>query len=142
MKRAPTAAVALATMLALAACGSDDGGNKGGESTTLTVYAASSLTATFEQLGEDFEASHDGVEVEFNFAGSSDLVAQIQEGAPADVFASADIANMDKLTADDLTDDVPESFASNTLEIVVPPGTPAGIESFDDLTEDGLNLVI
>jgi molybdate transport system substrate-binding protein len=136
---------AAALVLALAACGSDgDGGDTGGgdETTTLTVYAAASLTATFEQLGADFEASHDGVEVEFNFAGSSDLVAQIQEGAPADVFASADEANMEKLTADDLEGSDPATFASNTLEIAVPPDNPAGIESFDDLTQEGLNLVI
>ena len=80
--------------------------------------------------------------MEFNFAGSSDLVAQIQEGAPADVFASADEANMEKLTADDLQGSDPETFASNTLEIAVPPGNPAGVESFQDLAEDGLNLVI
>ena len=106
------------------------------------VYAASSLTAAFEQIGDEFESTHDGVKVEFNFAGSSDLVAQIQEGAPADVFASADEANMEKLTAEDLQGSDPQTFASNTLEIVVPPGNPAGIESFQDLAEDGLNLVI
>ena len=61
------------------------------------MYAAASLTSTFEELGADFERTTPGVTVEFNFAGSSDLVAQIQEGAPADVFASADTANMDKL---------------------------------------------
>ncbi|WP_344303330.1 molybdate ABC transporter substrate-binding protein [Nocardioides bigeumensis] len=147
MRRVPTLAVALVTVLAMGGCGSgsgDDGGEDGGddEGATLTVYAASSLTATFEQLGDAFEADHDGVEVELNFAGSSDLVAQIQEGAPADVFASADEANMEKLTAEDLQGSAPEAFASNTLEIVVPPGNPAGIESFDDLTEAELNLVV
>jgi molybdate transport system substrate-binding protein len=82
------------------------------------------------------------VRVEFNFAGSSDLVAQIQEGAPADVFASADEANMEKLTADDLAASDPQTFASNTLEIAVPPGNPAGIASFQDLAKPGLNLVL
>ncbi len=124
-------------------CGSDDDpDDQTTEDMTLTVYAASSLTAAFEQIGADFESTHDGVEVEFNFAGSSDLVAQIQEGAPADVFASADEANMEKLTAEDLQGSDPQTFASNTLEIVVPPGNPAGVESFQDLAEDGLNLVI
>ena len=108
---------------AATACGddSDDGGDG---TTTLTVYAAASLTTTFEQIGEEFEKQHDGVTVEFSFGGSSDLVAQIQEGAPADVFASADTANMDKLTAEDLQADDPQDFASNTLEIATPPGQP------------------
>ena len=121
---------------------SDDPDEPAAEDTTLTVYAASSLTAAFEKIGDEFESTHDGVKVEFNFAGSSDLVAQIQEGAPADVFASADEANMEKLTAEDLQGSDPQTFASNTLEIVVPPGNPAGVESFQDLAEDGLNLVI
>jgi molybdate transport system substrate-binding protein len=120
----------------LAACGDDDDGG-----TTLTVYAASSLTKTFEQIGTELEARHDGVTVEFSFGGSSDLVAQIQEGAPADVFASADTANMDKLTAEDLQAAEPENFATNTLEIAVPPDNPAGVESFDDLAGD-LDLVV
>ena len=99
------------------------------------MYAAASLTKTFEQIGTEFEAQHDGVTVEFSFGGSSDLVAQIQEGAPADVFASADTANMDKLTAEDLQADDPQDFATNTLEIAVPPDNPAGIASFADLAE-------
>ena len=78
----------------------------------------------------------------FNFAGSSDLVAQIQQGAPGDVFASADEANMEKLTADDLQGSDPQAFASNTLEIAVPPGNPADMQSFQDLAEPGLKLVI
>jgi molybdate transport system substrate-binding protein len=135
----------LALVLPLAACGSDsdgDAGGGGGGTTTLTVYAAASLTATFEEIGKKFEAEHDGVKVEFDFGGSSDLVTQIQEGAPADVFASADTANMDKLVDADLAGDDPQDFATNTLEIVVPPGNPAGITSFQDLAEKGLDLVI
>jgi molybdate transport system substrate-binding protein len=128
-----------------AACGGDDdegGGGDAAEETTLTVFAAASLTSTFEQLGEDFEAEHDGVTVEFNFAGSSDLVSQIQGGAPADVFASADEANMEKITTDSLNGSDPELFATNTLEIAVPPDNPAGVQSFQDLAKPGLNLVI
>jgi molybdate transport system substrate-binding protein len=131
----------------LAACGGDDSGStddSGGDSTTpstLTVYAASSLTGAFAQLGKDFEATHDGVNVEFSFGGSSDLVAQLQQGAPADVFASADEANMDKLTGDDLVS-TPQDFASNTLEIAVPPGNSAGIYHLQDLTDPGINLVL
>jgi molybdate transport system substrate-binding protein len=130
----------LTLVLPLAACGGDD--DSGDDTTTITVYAASSLTATFGEIGTKFEAAHDGVKVDFNFGGSSDLVTQIQEGAPADVFASADTANMDKLVGDDLAGADPQDFASNTLEIAVPPGNPAGITSFQDLAKKGLNLVV
>ncbi|GAB6986484.1 molybdate ABC transporter substrate-binding protein [Nocardioides pyridinolyticus] len=127
----------LALALPLTACG---GGDE--DETTLTVYAAASLTAAFEDIAAEFEEAHDGVTVELSFGGSSDLVTQIQEGAPADVFASADTANMDKLVAEDLTGADPEPFATNTLEIAVPPGNPAGIQTFADLAEPGLALVV
>lgn len=143
MKRSYTSTMAALVLVAVAGCGgSDSGGETSAKDTTLTVYAASSLTAAFEEIAKEFESTHDGVQVEFNFAGSSDLVAQIQEGAPADVFASADEANMEKLTAEGLEGSDPETFASNTLQIVVPPGNPAGVESFQDLGEEGLNLVV
>jgi molybdate transport system substrate-binding protein len=126
----------LALALPLTACSGGD------DETTLTVYAAASLTEAFGQIADDFEAEHHGVKVELSFGGSSDLVTQIQEGAPADVFASADTANMDKLVADDLTGAAPEAFATNTLEIAVPPGNPAGIKTFQDLAKPGLALVL
>jgi molybdate transport system substrate-binding protein len=133
------------TILLLAAlataCG-DDSGDPDGGGATLTVYAAASLTATFTEIGQAFEEEHQGVQVEFGFGGSSDLVAQIQEGAPADVFASADEANMDKLTADDLQADDPQPFASNTLEIATPPDNPAAIASFADLAAPGVKVVV
>ena len=128
-------------MALLAGCGGDDSGGDDGD-TTLTVYAAASLTTTFEQIGAEFEEAHNGVTVEFSFGGSSDLVAQIQQGAPADVFASADTANMDKLTAQDLQAAGPQDFATNTLEIAVPPDNPAGIASFADLANEGVNVVV
>lgn len=143
MNRTLAAGVAV-VVLAVAGCTAGSGGSPAGDSggTTLTVYAASSLTSTFEQLGKDFEAGHDGVTVDFNFAGSSDLVAQLQEGAPADVFASADQANMDKLTGDGLAASDPVLFASNTLEIVVPADNPAGITSFADLQRPEVTVVL
>jgi molybdate transport system substrate-binding protein len=134
VRRPLVAAVAL-TLLA-AGCGSGD------DDTTLTVYAASSLSAPFEEIAAEFEATHEGVEVELNLAGSSDLVAQIQEGAPADVFASADEANMEKLVVDDLAGTDPQAFASNTLQIVVPPGNPDGVATLQDLALDDVNLVV
>lgn len=144
------AAVAVAAVLVLAAAGcGDDGGaagsgadGAGNGDTTLTVFAAASLTSTFEQLGEEFESAHDGVDVQFSFGGSSDLVSQLQEGAPGDVFASADTANMDKLTADDLQAGDPQEFATNTLEIATPPGNPAGVASFADLADPDLKVVV
>jgi len=136
----------LGTFLALftglvSACGDDSDGS-GGADKTLTVYAAASLTKTFTEIGKELESQHDGVKVEFSFGGSSDLVAQIQQGAPADVFASADEANMEKLTGDDLQADDPVDFASNTLEVATPPGNPAGITSFADLAKDGVKVVV
>ncbi len=143
MTRWLTTAAVILLVAGVASCGGDDSGDDGtGGSTTLTVYAASSLTSTFEKLAADFEADHDGVTVEFNFAGSSDLVAQIQQGAPADVIATADTANMDKLVADELEGSEPVDFASNVLEIAVPPDNPAGVQGLQDLAEPGLNLVI
>ena len=130
-------AAVVGLLLPLAACG-----GSAEDTTTLTVYAASSLTATFEQIGQEFEAEHDGVDVKLSFGGSADLVTQIQEGAPADVFASADTATMDKLTADGLGSGDPQDFATNTLEIAVPPGNPAGVTSLQDLAKPGTDLVV
>jgi molybdate transport system substrate-binding protein len=129
---------------ALSACGSSDSDNSAGgsDSSTLTVFAAASLTSTFQKIGQEFEDKHPGVKVQFDFGGSSDLVAQIQQGAPADVFASADTANMDKLTADDLQAGDPQDFASNTLEIATPPSNPAHIASFADLAKPGVKTVV
>ena len=141
MKRWMGIATALVLAAGISGCSNDDAA-KGEGDTTLTIYAAASLKSTFEEIGEEFEKTHDGVNVEFNFAGSSDLVAQIQQGAPADVFASADTANMEKLTADDLIGSGPEDFATNTLQIAVPTDNPAGIKTLADVTKKDVNLVI
>lgn len=142
MRGAVPRGAALALLVLTAGACADEPATGEGSETTLTVFAAASLTSTFTELGEQFEASHDGTRVTFNFAGSSDLVAQIQQGAPADVFASADTANMDKAADEDLLDAEPVDFASNTLQIAVPPDNPAGITSFQDLAGPGLNLVV
>ena len=137
MNRRAVAACVLA-LSGVAGCGTatDPGGTA-----TLTVYAASSLTATFTELAADFEEDHEEVEVELSFGGSADLVAQVQQGAPADVVATADTATMDRLAAEDLVEE-PVVFASNRLEIAVPPGNPAGVRSLQDLSQPGLNLVL
>ena len=144
MKRWVGAAAAALLASTVAACGSDDSGDSSAsdESKTLTVYAAASLTSSFEEIGNQFEADHEGVTVKFSFAGSSDLVAQIQQGAPADVFASADTNNMDKATADDLVEGDPVDFATNTLEIAVPPDNPAGVASLEDVAKSGTKVVV
>lgn len=112
------------------------------EARTLTVFAAASLKDTFTQLASSFEADNPGVTVSLNFAGSADLVSQITEGAPADVFAAADQKNMTKLTDAGLVTATPEIFATNTLQIAVPTGNPAGITGFADLAQPDLKLVI
>lgn len=144
MNRFLTALAATVLLTTVAACGSDSSDDKADapKATTLTVFAAASLKTSFTEIGADFEDAHPGVSVKFNFAGSSDLVAQIQQGAPADVFASADTKNMDKATDDDLVEGTPTDFASNTLEIATPPDNPADIDSFADLATPGVKLVI
>ena len=109
---------------------------------TLTVFAAASLKQTFGTLGTTFESQHPGTTVTFGFAGSSDLVTQLQQGAPADVFASADTTNMQKAVDDSLVAGSPVPFATNTLEIAVPPDNPAGITSFADLAKPGVKVVV
>ena len=98
-------------------------------SDTIMVFAAASLKKTFTEIGEQFGTDNPGVSVEFNFAGSSDLVTQLTQGARADVFASADTKNMDKAAAADLLDGKPVNFASNTLTIAVAPGNPKQIKN-------------
>jgi molybdate transport system substrate-binding protein len=142
MRRWPGAAAVALLLTTCTACGSDPSSSGSEETKTLTVYAAASLTSSFEEMGKKFEADHDGVKVRFSFGGSSDLVAQLQQGAPADVFASADTANMDKATADDLVEGDPVDFATNTLEIAVPPDNPAGVASLKDLAKPGTRVVV
>jgi len=102
---------------------------------TITVFGAASLKATFTKIAADFEAANPGTKVTLNFAGSSDLVTQITQGAPADVFASADTKNMTKLSDAKLIDGTASNFATNVLEIAVPPSNPASISSFADLAK-------
>jgi molybdate transport system substrate-binding protein len=109
---------------------------------SITVFAAASLKTTFTELAAEFEEANPGTTVALNFAGSSDLVTQITEGAPADVFASADEKNMAKVTDAALNEGEPVDFATNVLEIAVPPGNPAGIESFADLAGTDAKVVI
>lgn len=122
----------------LTACGSSGSPSGTSLSGTASVFAASSLTASFKALGTSFQAAHSGVTVTFNFAGTPTLVTQIEQGAPADVFASADTTNMAKLTTDGFTIGTSQVFAHNQLEIVVAPGNPKGITGLADLAKPGL----
>jgi molybdate transport system substrate-binding protein len=109
---------------------------------TVTVFAAASLKATFTKIASEFEAANPGTKVTLNFAGSSDLVTQITQGAPADVFASADTKNMAKLSDARLIDGTAGNFATNVLEIAVPQANPASISSFADLARPGVKVVV
>jgi molybdate transport system substrate-binding protein len=108
----------------------------------IIVAAAASLNKSFTDIGEQFKTENPGASVEFSFAGSSDLVTQLTQGAPADVFASADTKNMDKAAQAGLLAGDPVNFASNTLTIAVAPANPKKIASFKDLTQAGLNVVV
>lgn len=132
------AAVTTVAIAALSGCSTADG-----ESEPLTVFAAASLTQPFTEIGKLYEQQNTGESVIFDFAGSSTLVARLDQGADADVFTSADIANMDKAVEAGLVEeDAPATFASNTLTIVTPPGNPKNIESFQDLTRKDLLVVM
>lgn len=109
------------------------GGCQSGVPHALVVFAASSLTKTFTALGGAFTDAGSGVGVEFSFAGSADLLSQLTQGAQADVFAAADTATMDHAVRAGLLDGAPQSFATNTMTIVVAPGNPKGVNSFRDL---------
>ncbi|MCL6592370.1 MAG: molybdate ABC transporter substrate-binding protein [Alicyclobacillus sp.] len=99
---------------------------------TLNVYAAASLTGAFQELAQVFSQTHPGVKVQFNFAGSQILLTQIQQGAPADVLASADLATMDKAQKGGWVQQ-PQIFAQNELVLIVPQNNPAGIHTLADL---------
>ena len=108
----------------------------------MTVLAASSLTDAFGELSSIFEKENPGVEVRTSFAGSSVLLNQISQGAPADVFASADLAKMEAATEKGLVASGPRVFARNREVIIVPKTNPAGIEGFRDLSKKGVKLVL
>jgi molybdate transport system substrate-binding protein len=137
-------ALTAASALALTACAGAAGGagEAGAEDVTLRVFAAASLSDTFQELGDRFEAEHPGVRVEFNLAGSSSLVEQLRAGAPADVFASADEPTMDRAVDAGAVSGEPRPFATNVLTLVTPPDNPAGVSSLADAAAEGVNLVV
>ncbi|HKS99824.1 MAG TPA: molybdate ABC transporter substrate-binding protein [Rugosimonospora sp.] len=143
-------AVAATALLALSACGGGSsssgtaaspsaGTSSPGVTGNLTVFAAASLTGTFTQIGKDFDAAN-GTKTTFNFAGSSALATQINQGAPADVFASASPTNMKTVTDAGNADGTPTTFVKNQLVIAVPKGNPKHITGLADLTKAGVKV--
>lgn len=108
----------------------------------VVVFAAASLTASFRAVATAFEAVHPGTKVTLNFAGSPTLVQQIREGAPADVFASADEVSMQKLVDAGAIAGTPHLFARNVLQIAVAKGNPERIAGVSDLGRAGLVVVL
>jgi molybdate transport system substrate-binding protein len=143
--------------LSLAACGSSGPSHvaatttstAAGSTTTtpprisgrLAVFAAASLTGAFNSAKATLTRANSGLDLTYNFAGSNALVTQIQQGAPADVFASADTKNMDKLVSAGLVE-TPVTFARNELEIAVAPGNPKHITGLTDLARSGVTVVL
>jgi molybdate transport system substrate-binding protein len=132
------ASVAVAAMI-LPGCGSSSASGPSG--TKLTVLAASSLKNVFPQIGQEFLRAHPGVTFAFSFAGTDAITAQIEQGAPADVFAGASTKYGDQLSADGLISS-PAPFCTNQLVLVVPPSNPARITSPQDLATKDVKLVI
>jgi molybdate transport system substrate-binding protein len=127
------------SLLVTVGCGSSGDDNN---ANSITVYAAASLKNAFTDIGEQFKKDNPGESVEFIFAGSSDLVTQLAQGAKADVFASADSNNMVKAQQAELLAGAPVDFASNSLTIVTAPGNPKGVVLFADLNQPGLSVVV
>ena len=154
MKRLLATVAAVATLALAAACGSSDDarpapGRLRGErlglvrrvSGTVTVFAAASLTESFTTLGKQFEAAHPGTTVKFNFGASSALAESINQGAPADVFASASPKNMQQVVDAGGASD-PKTFANNVMEIAVPPDNPADVTQVTDLAKSSVKVAL
>jgi molybdate transport system substrate-binding protein len=146
--RTALAGLAALTVAAVVGCGGDTGSSPGpasssaGVTGTVTVFAAASLTESFTRIGKDFEAANPGTKVTLNFAASSALATQVNQGAPADVFASAAPANMKTVTDAGNGDGTPTTFVKNQLVIAVPKGNPKGITALADLTRPGLKVAL
>jgi molybdate transport system substrate-binding protein len=148
-RRSRTPALLLAALLALAGCSPGTPGTSGpsgdaaatGPGGAITVLAAASLTEAFTQLGHDFEAGHPGSTVSFSFGSSATLATQVTQGAPADVFAAASPTTMRTVT-DAGGAGRPVDFASNTLELAVPPGNPAHVTGLPDLADARLRIAL
>jgi molybdate transport system substrate-binding protein len=133
-----------AVLLLLSACGSSSGAatpTATAQPVTLTVFAAASLKAAFTKIGQQFHTAHSNVTVNFSFGGSDSLAAQINQGAPADVFASANVTQMNVVvSAGNITASTVQTFAHNRLVVIVPKANPAHIQTLQDLAKPGIKL--
>jgi molybdate transport system substrate-binding protein len=157
VKRLLGTVATVAALALVAGCGNDSGDNasgsgsssgaapsasaSGGVSGTITVFAAASLTESFGTLGKQFEAANPGTTVKFNFAASSALAESINQGAPADVFASASPTNMTQVVDQGGATDS-KTFANNVAEIAVPPDNPANVSTVADLGKSGVKVAL
>ena len=131
------AAVALLSPLA---CGDDDDGSDS-DASPVTVFAAASLTDAFTTIATAYEEAHPGATVTLSFASSSELVAQLEQGAPADVFASADTRDMARLADGAGVEGDARTFATNHLVVITPADNPAGIDALADLADPAVTVV-
>ncbi len=138
----PAAALILGA-LALTGCSTPDPNPASDDipAGTVTVFAAASLTDTFQTIADAFEAQHPNVAVTLNFGGSSGLATQITEGAPADVFAAASAATMTTIVDAGFAPDS-ANFASNTLEIAVPSDNPGAVTGLADFARPNLAIAL
>jgi molybdate transport system substrate-binding protein len=128
-------------VVALSACGGGGESAVGqSEASSVTVFAASSLTQAFEAMAIEIEEGSPDTAIRFNFGSSSDLATQLEQGARADVYASADEANMTKVVDAGIVPGEPSVFVKNKLEIIVRAGNPEGIRSLEDLADSELVL--
>ena len=153
MKRLLGTVAAVATLALAAGCGGNSGndagsgsgssptGASGGVTGTVTVFAAASLTESFTTLGKQFEAAHPGTTVKFNFGASSTLAENIDQGAPADVFASASAKNMKQVVDAGGASDS-KTFADNVMEMAVPPDNPANVSQVTDLANPKVKVAL
>lgn len=129
-------------LIALLLMGCDTGEN-GAKPHEITIFAASSLTDAFTELADAFEAQNEGIEVILNFAGSSQLAAQLSEGALADVFAPANPTQMQTvMNAGRIEAGSEKLFVSNRLAVIVPADNPANITAWEDLAQPGVQLIL
>lgn len=148
-QRPRVGAVVALLLVAASACGSDTKSPDGASSTpvtstatgSVTVFAAASLTESFDDLQTSLKSFDPGLAVTYNYGSSGALVTQIQQGAPADVIATADTDTMKRLTDTSLVK-APAVFAENRLEILVAPGNPKGVKALSDLARSDLKVVL